>query len=140
MSDWGVHLIDMALWTKDIVEAPKKVITYASNLSKQKMARETFDTMNVIYPKDDFVINYDLAGGVQQGPYNSPYGIQFVGELGMLVADRGKYHLYPEWDGDSKAPKTGKSAGSRGRNHIGSMLTISFPVSNHARPPRVPLK
>ncbi len=68
MSDWGVHLIDMALWTKDLVKGPKTVITYAGNLSKQKMARETFDTMNVIYPKDDFVINYDLTAGIQQGP------------------------------------------------------------------------
>ena len=58
MSDWGVHLIDMGLWAGDLVEAPQKVITYASNLSKKKMARETFDTMNIIFPKKDYVINY----------------------------------------------------------------------------------
>ncbi len=141
MSDWGVHLIDMALWTKDIVDTPKKVITYASNLSKQKMARETFDTMNVIYPKDDFVINYDLAGGVQQGPYNSPYGIQFVGELGMLVADRGKYHLYPEWDGDLKAPKTEEVSWEHGkeshRQHVDNFLSCIKSRETPSCPPEI---
>ena len=106
MSDWGVHLIDMGLWAKDIVSGPQKVVTYADNLSKQVMARETFDTMNVIYPQKEFVINYDLTAGIQQGPFNSAYGLQFIGEKGTLVADRSKYHLYPEWDGQKNAPKT----------------------------------
>ncbi len=126
MSDWGVHLIDMALWAKDIVAGPKTVITYAGNLSKQNMARETFDTMNLIFPKDDFVINYDLTAGIQQGPYNSAYGLQFVGEKGILVADRNKYHLYPEWDGQKNAPKSEEVSWENGkeshREHVDNFL------------------
>lgn len=126
MSDWGVHLIDMALWAGGIIEGPTSVMTFANNFSKQKMARETFDTMNIVFPKKDFVINYDLTAGIQQGPFNSAYGLQFIGEKGTLVADRNKYHLYPEWDGEKKAGKTAEVSWDKGqeshREHVDNFL------------------
>ncbi len=141
MSDWGVHLIDMGLWTKDLVKGPQMVVTYADNLSKQKMARETFDTMNVSYPKEGFVINYDLTAGIQQGPYDSPYGIQFIGEKGTLVADRSKYHLYPEWDGQKNAPKTEKISYTEGkeshRQHVDNFLQCIKTRQTPACPPEI---
>lgn len=141
MSDWGVHLIDMGLWTHDLVSGPHKVITYADNLSEKKMARETFDTMNVIYPKDDFVIHYDLTAGVQQGPFDSPYGLQFIGEKGTLVADRYKYNLYPEWDGQENKPKTEKISFTGGheshRQHVENFLHCIKTRERPACPPEV---
>jgi predicted dehydrogenase len=139
MSDWGVHLIDMGLWARDIVTGPQKVVTYADNLSKQVMARETFDTMNVIYPQKDFVINYDLTAGIQQGPFNSAYGLQFIGEKGTLVADRSKYHLYPEWDGQKNAPKTEEVSFTNGqeshRQHVDNFLDCLKTRKTPACPP-----
>jgi predicted dehydrogenase len=98
MSDWGVHLLDMGLWAKDLVEAPEKVITYADNISKEDRMRDSFDTMNVVYPKKDYVINWDMTAGVQQGPYEKLYGVAFIGEKGTIVTDRNSYRVYPEWD------------------------------------------
>lgn len=141
MSDWGVHLVDMALWAGDIVEGPDAVMTYAANLSKQKMARETFDTMNIVFPKKDFVINYDLTAGIQQGPFNSAYGLQFIGEKGMLVADRNKYHLYPEWDGEKKAPKTSETTWDKGqeshREHVDNFLACIKSREKPSCPPEI---
>jgi len=141
MSDWGVHLVVMALWAGDIVEGPASVMTFAANLSKQKMARETFDTMNIIFPKKDFVINYDLTAGIQQGPFDSAYGLQFIGEKGMLVADRSKYHLYPEWDGEKKAGKTAEISWDKGqeshREHVDNFLACIKSRETPTCPPEI---
>jgi len=53
MSDWGVHLLDMAIWVEDIRQS-FRVLTYAANVNKENRDRDTFDTMNVLYPKKDF--------------------------------------------------------------------------------------
>lgn len=106
MSDWGVHLLDMGLWAKDLVEAPPVVLTYAANTSSEKKMRETFDTMTVTYPKSDYVMNWDMTAGVQQGPYEKLFGLAFVGENATIVTDRSSYQIYPEWDSAKKAGKT----------------------------------
>ncbi len=105
MSDWGVHLLDMGLWAKDLVEAPSQTLTYAANSSSEKKMRETFDTMTVVYPKKDYVMNWDMTAGVQQGPYEKLFGLAFIGENGTIVTDRSSYQVYPEWDNTKKAGK-----------------------------------
>jgi predicted dehydrogenase len=97
-SDWGVHLIDMGLWATDLLDAPDKVFVYAADTSNQNRMRETFDTMNVVYPKKDHVINLDMTAGVQEGPWERPYGIAFIGDNGTIVVNRAGYRVYPEWD------------------------------------------
>jgi predicted dehydrogenase len=105
-SDWGVHLIDMALWAKDLVTGPKEVLTYAANTFGEPRARETFDTMSISFPKKDFVINYDLTAGVQRGPWDKPYGLAFIGDKGTLVINRNYLEIFPEWDDQQKINKT----------------------------------
>ena len=105
MSDWGVHLLDMAIWAEQNPVAPSKVLTYAHNVDLENRDRDTFDTMNVLFPKKDFLINYDMNGGLQTGPYGKPYGIAYVGDKGTLVVNRAGYEIYPEWDPEAKTPK-----------------------------------
>lgn len=101
-SDWGVHLIDMGLWVKDQVKAPTQVLTFAANNSLSDKKRDTFDTMTAIYPTKDYVINYEMIAGVQEGPYDNMYGIAFIGNKGTIKVDRHSYRLIPEWDGEKK--------------------------------------
>jgi predicted dehydrogenase len=105
-SDWGVHLIDIALWAGNLTGGPEKVLTYAGDTSGQSGMRETFDTMEVIYPGNDFVIHYDMTGGIQQGPWNKPYGLAFVGDIGTIVTDRHGYELIPEIEQSSGESRT----------------------------------
>lgn len=81
-------------------------MAYAGDTSGLTGMRETFDTMNVIYPKKNYVIDYEMTAGVQEGPWNKPYGIAFVGDKGTIVVNRNGYDLYPEYDGSTRSNKT----------------------------------
>ena len=141
MSDWGVHLIDMGLWAGNIIQPPNRVFTYAANLSKTERQRETFDTMSVMYPKDKYVIEWDMSGGIETGPYGMPYGLAFVGENGTLVVNRNKYILYPELEGEKKAPKSEPLSFEGGKEshaeHVRNFLDCLKTRSTPACPPEV---
>lgn len=111
-SDWGVHLLDMALWPEEILKGPEKVMTFAGNTSAQSGMRETFDTMNVTYPKKNYVIKYDMIAGVQEGPWGKMYGAAFVGDSGTIVADRSGYEVYPEFENDTNKTEAKILSGS----------------------------
>lgn len=104
-SDWGVHLVDMGLWAGDILEGPEKTLVYAANTYPAKRARDSFDSMSVCYPKKDFVINWDMTGGLEKGPWDMSYGIAFVGDDATIVTDRSKLIVYPEMDQKLKKPR-----------------------------------
>ncbi len=91
MTDWGVHLIDMALWASDTQAEPQTVMSYGKNLSFPKHHRETYDTMSVIWPMDNYVINWQHTAGNQTGPYDMPYGVEFIGDKATVVADRSNW-------------------------------------------------
>jgi predicted dehydrogenase len=106
VTDWGVHLIDMAFWAKDINTPPKIVMASGGNLSFPDHNHETFDTMSVIFQfEDDYTVTWEHTAGTQNGPWDKNYGLAFVGDLGTIVADRSGFKLLPEWDNDKKAGK-----------------------------------
>lgn len=98
MTDWGVHLLDMALWAKEVTSPPREVQSFGRNLSYEDYNHETFDTMTVTFPMDDYVITWQNTAGVQAGPYNKNYGVEFVGDRGIIVADRSEWQVVPAAD------------------------------------------
>lgn len=116
VTDWGVHLIDMALWVKDIKALPLAVTANGGNFSFEDHAHETFDTMSVSYQMPDYVINWEHTAGTQTGPYGRSYGLAFVGNDATVVINREGWELFPETrDGSYKVSPIPKQGG--GENH-----------------------
>ncbi len=139
MSDWGVHLLDIGVWAKDIERPPDKVLVYGANSFYEPRSRETFDSMTVIYPKDDFVINWDMTAGVEKGPYEMQYGFAFIGDFASIVADRSKIIVYPEYDGQTKKPKTDEYRFTEGKDshgeHVKNFIECIMKGNKPACPP-----
>lgn len=108
MTDWGVHLIDMALWAKNITAMPDIITATGGNFAYPDHAHETFDTMNVSYQFKDYLINWEHTAGTQNGPYGRLYGLAFIGNDATLVIDRDNWELFPEWDDTNKKTKVPK--------------------------------
>jgi len=140
-SDWGVHLLDMGLWTKDILSAPPKTLVYAANTYGSERARETPDSMTISYPKEDFVINWDVTAGLQKGPWDMTYGIAFVGNDATIVCDRNKLTVYPEWDNQAKKPRAEEYKFTEGKEshgeHVRNFLDCIKSGNRPASPPEV---
>lgn len=94
ITDWGVHLLDMALWGMNVKGMPNRVMASGGNHQDPMNYAETFDTMSVVYEFDDFIINWDNVT-IETGPYNKNYGVEFVGENGSLVANRESWEVLP---------------------------------------------
>lgn len=118
-SDWGVHLVDIGIWAKDIKTPPGKVLVYGANTFNEPRSRETFDTMSVTYPKDDCVINFQVTAGVQKGPWEMPYGLEFIGDSATMVTDRTKLVVYPEWDSQAGKNRTEEYRFTEGKESHG---------------------
>ncbi|MGK7397797.1 MAG: Gfo/Idh/MocA family protein [Candidatus Cyclobacteriaceae bacterium M3_2C_046] len=98
MTDWGVHLIDMALFGMD-AQAPNSVISSGGMFAYPDSAMETPDTQQAIYEFDNFSMMWEHAVGIDGGPYGRNHGVAFIGNNGTLVVDRGGWEIIPEEDG-----------------------------------------
>jgi len=108
MTDWGVHLLDMALWAMDTNYPPAEAMAHGGNWTLMEgHCREVFNTLSVIYKMKDHVITWNENIDAPNGPYQTNHRVEFVGEKGMIIADRHKWYLYaggepvknvPEWD------------------------------------------
>ncbi|MGL6268536.1 MAG: Gfo/Idh/MocA family protein [Chitinophagaceae bacterium] len=135
MSDWGVHLIDMALWAKDVHTTPLAVTAAGGNFSYETHAHETFDTMSVSYQMKDYTINWEHTAGTQNGPYGRSYGLAFVGNDATLVIDRDSWELFPEWNNDSKKYKVEKMEKQPGTDsHLAHVKNFFECIKNRKDP------
>jgi predicted dehydrogenase len=134
LTDWGVHLMDIALWAKEVTEMPLAVQASGGNFSFPDHAHETFDTMSVNYQLPDFTINWEHTAGTQTGPYSRSYGLAFVGNNATLVINRDGWELFPETEnGQYKVPAVPKQGGGEGheahmRNFIECIKSRKDPV------------
>ncbi|WP_349351128.1 Gfo/Idh/MocA family oxidoreductase [Flagellimonas sp. MMG031] len=104
MADWGVHLIDYALFGMK-ASAPKSVMAMGGKFAYPNDAAETPDTLQTVYDFGEFSLLWEHATGIDGGNYGRNHGIAFIGNNGTLVVDRGGWEVIPErdrpnWDQD----------------------------------------
>ncbi|NND34576.1 MAG: Gfo/Idh/MocA family oxidoreductase [Saprospiraceae bacterium] len=116
VTDWGVHLLDMALWAKNIQIPASSVLAAGTQIESAERMRETFDTMTATFNYPGYMVHWENNAGKQIGPFGRHYGVAFVGENGTLVADRSKWEVLPEWDEQKKATKIAPVPATQGAN------------------------
>jgi hypothetical protein len=90
----------MGLWAMDVKDAPKSVQSLGGKFDSADRALELPDTLSVLYEMDGYNMIWEHNAGVQQGPYGQSYGVKFIGSNGTLVADRDKWRVFPEGEGE----------------------------------------
>jgi predicted dehydrogenase len=101
MTDWGVHLLDMALAGMN-ADMPNSAMSSGGKLAFPDSAIETPDTQQVIYEFGDFNVTWDHAMGIGIGDWQREHGLSFIGNNGTLVVDRGGWEVFPEGRGENK--------------------------------------
>lgn len=95
MTDWGVHLIDYALYGMK-AGTPKSVMALGGKFAYPDDASETPDTLQTVFEYDGFSILWEHATGIDGGNYGRNHGIAFIGNNGTLVLDRGGWEVIAE--------------------------------------------
>jgi len=124
MTDWGVHLLDYALYGMDVT-SPKSIMAMGGKYGYPTDACETPDSLQTIYEFDGFNILWDHAIGINDGGYGRTHGLGFVGENGTLVVDRDGWEVIPEIVSNTKrmdAVPLKKGTGQGLRNHVKNFL------------------
>lgn len=111
MTDWGVHLLDMALAGMD-VDLPKTAMSSGGKLAFPDSAIETPDTQQVIYEYGNFNVIWDHAMGIGLGDWKREHGLAFIGNNGTLVVDRGGWEVFPEGRQEAKMEAVPRQQGT----------------------------
>lgn len=97
MTDWGVHILDMALWAKgDTGLFPESVIASGGIMRFPENEIQTPDTLQVTFNYGDWLMTWEHNGGIQTGPWGRNYGIVFIGNKGTIIANRETWQLVSE--------------------------------------------
>jgi predicted dehydrogenase len=124
MTDWGVHMLDYALYGMDVTQ-PNSVVASGGKFSYPEGARETPDTLQILYEFDDFVISWEHSVCLGLGPEKEGHGVLFQGNNGSLIVNRGGWQVFPEKISkeETKMEKVPFSSGPGGfYEHIGNFV------------------
>lgn len=94
MTDWGVHLLDMAMWALKLTQ-PDMVTATGGNLVFPDNAMETPDTLTVEYQFDQTLVVWQNNFGLTANEYGFDHGLVFHGENGELRANRNYWEVIP---------------------------------------------
>ena len=136
VTDWGVHLLDMALWGTGKNSLPNRVVAVGGNFAFPDNHAETFDTLSATWQYDDLLIQWNNVAANESGPYGKSYGIEFRGTNGSLVANRESWEVYPAGSPDKFSEQHLPDNLDR-RNHVANFIAC---IKDHSLPLACPIE
>ena len=94
--DWGAHMIDVVIWA--LGESPLGASAVGGKLGYPDDIRETPDTQKSLIEFKTYNLLWEHMIGCGVGPWQREHGVEFHGQNGVLVVDRGGWEVYSETD------------------------------------------
>lgn len=94
ITDWGAHLLDIAIWGMGQEKEPKSVVAMGGKYILQDN-RTTPDTLSVLWEFDDYILSFEnrVYSGYRPEGFQD-HGIIFHGTYASMVVDRGGYKTF----------------------------------------------
>ncbi|UCF35652.1 MAG: Gfo/Idh/MocA family oxidoreductase [Acidobacteriota bacterium] len=100
MTDWGAHMVDVVMWA--MKEDPVGAMAMGGKYGYPDDIMETPDTQQSIIEFPSFSCVWEHMVGCGVGPWQREHGVEFHGQNGILVVDRGGWEILSETDSDGK--------------------------------------
>jgi predicted dehydrogenase len=107
--DWGAHMIDVVQWA--LGGAPLAATAAGGKYGFPDDIRETPDTQQSLIEFKDHFLVWEHMLGCGLGPWQREHGVEFHGQNGILVVDRGGYEVVPETDAFSQTGRVYRMSG-----------------------------
>ena len=96
MTDWGAHMLDVVMWAMG--QDPLGAMAIGGKYGYPDDIMETPDTQQSIVKFPTFSLTWEHMIGAGLGPWQREHGVEFHGQNGVLVVDRGGWEVHPETD------------------------------------------
>jgi predicted dehydrogenase len=96
LTDWGVHLVDIAMWALGEDKMPKSVVAQGGKFVIEDN-RTTPDTFDALWEFDDYTISFcHRACNAYPKANRNSHGMVFYGPRGTMVLSRAGYEIIPQ--------------------------------------------
>ncbi len=120
MTDWGVHLINMALMGMEVV--PPRTVCSSGGTFVQDNVRETPDSQIAVYEFPGFLLEWEHKSGMGVGLNGRSWGVSWSGTEGTILLNDAGWELLIEKRKASLEPEKHPGSGDPRPAHIRNFL------------------